>query len=257
MFRDDPSSYRRVRWRPLESSENLVLDPIVVLMIHALRNGLIKGGPRTIEDILQQISAEPSQTLIWENPTWPVIPAITSSATALIFPKPAGVHQLHNSLIDAARSGGMLKHPWSHDLRRGSAKDNKQLKGIVAGADLQVAASLGHSNTAHQRGTTDLYAERESFFIPNAREQQLREDPFGPQFAETPYRKPARLSPHVINEAAKKSRSYAHSSYPPHSSGLEAEMGRRGHRLSPYFPKTTQIGDADSFQRKTSGGRRW
>jgi hypothetical protein len=197
--RDDPSTHRRVRWRPLEHSENVILDPIVLLMVHALRNGQVNA--LTIEEILQQMAAEPSRTLVWTNPSWPIIPAITSGGVRLEFPTPASTNQLHKSLLETGHIGGVIRDLWLHDLRRGSAFDNKNIKGLNAGVGAKVAASLGHSMNAFHKGTTALYADRESVFIPNFKEQQLRENPFGPKISAVPY-KQQRIATHLINQAA-------------------------------------------------------
>ena len=173
----------------------------MLLLIHALRNGQVNA--LTIEGILQQMAATPSRTLVWTNPSWPIIPAITSSRTSLDFPNPASTHQLHKSLLEAGRLGGIIRDLWLHDIRRGCARDNKNIKKLDAGVDPRVAASLGHSVAAFNQGVTATYAERESMFIPNVKEKDLRKDAFGgPKTSDVPY-KPQRVTTHLINQAAK------------------------------------------------------
>lgn len=199
LLRDDPTTYRYVRWRPLEHSQSALVDPIAVLMIHALRHG--QTHATTILGVLSDIAAHPSKTLHWRHPDWPVTPKIAQNQIALDFTIPASTHQILASAKAAGRAGGLIRDMVSHDLRKGCAKDAKSVgKHIQAGPGPEVAQVLGHSMSAYHNGTTAVYAERETMFLLNQREQVLQEDPFGPRLAEQPYKPPGQLRTQDIDK---------------------------------------------------------
>jgi hypothetical protein len=148
VLRNDTSTYCRVRWRPLRCVESKVIDLIVMILVHALRSGMIKGSPKTNEDVLIHIDTQPLKALVWEYPSFPFIPAITSCRVSLDFKKPASAPQLQYSLIEAGDTKGPYSMPLDtrHPPRR-------------------------HSNNAYNNGVTATYVERESKFIVNAKEE--------------------------------------------------------------------------------------
>jgi hypothetical protein len=158
----------------------------------------------TATEILDLCKNSYSRSLAWTSPLLPVIPAIRRSRIGLDLSRAARPNQLLHALNDAACAGGMINRAWTHDLRRGAAKDLKHVHKVEAGVRPEVASALGHSKRAYNDGTTDAYGERETFFLNSAKEQSAiadgeRFDPFGPKFALEPYRKPI-LKPIEITE---------------------------------------------------------
>jgi hypothetical protein len=108
------------------------------------------------------------------------------------------------AINEAACARGMISTVVTHDLRRGAAKDLKNLPTITASVRLEVGAALGHSTSAFYKGTTANYSERELIFLNSAKEQKAiadgdKLDPFGPKLLLEPYRKPI-LKPSQITE---------------------------------------------------------
>jgi len=131
----------------------------------------------------------PTRTLVWRNPSFPVFAAITTNHLNLVLEKPAVTTQALHTIKEVGRCGGLVGDVTTHDLRRGGAKDMKSLAKINAGPGPEIAQALGHSAQAYDKGVTARYAEKESMFILNSKEEQLKEDPFGPRLVPVPRKK--------------------------------------------------------------------
>ena len=104
------------------------------------------------------------------------------------------VNQLRNTVYKASLLAGILKPIVPHDLRRGSAKDIANLPRDPTRAtglsDSVVAAELGHSNAALQKGITANYVGATTDDSWTRRVSANVKDPFGLGTASEAYKKP-------------------------------------------------------------------
>jgi hypothetical protein len=133
-----------------------VVCPIKLLLILALRLGNVAA--KTIGDVLVHAQSRRDKTVVWKHAERPVFCVLAGSGAALDLDKPAGNHQLTQTLATVGPIAGFLTPVRSHDLRRGSGRDIANLKEGVKGiATPAVAAALGHTNASHLRGVTSEY----------------------------------------------------------------------------------------------------
>jgi hypothetical protein len=84
-----------------------------------------------------------SRILVWTNPSWPIISAITSHRANLDFPNPTSIYQLHISLLEAGHLGGIIRDLSLHNIQCKYVRNNKNIKILNTSMDPRVAASLG------------------------------------------------------------------------------------------------------------------
>jgi len=127
-----------------DSADNSVC-PIKLLLILALRLGNLSA--KTIDEVLLDTQSRHDKTVVWKHPERPVFCAVASGGTALYLDKPAGNHQLAQTLATVGPIAGFLNTVRPHDLRRGSACDIVNLEeGIKGVTTPTVAAALSHTN---------------------------------------------------------------------------------------------------------------
>jgi len=185
--RDDPTFVRYVEWFPLSDHNNFLCDPLILVVILALRNG--QAGPA--KDVSEFLVAMRHNTqAIWTRPDEPVLPALRTENTLgrIDWSIPAPSKQIGNTIREFGANAGADFDLVSHDLRRGVAKDLKQVAAARAGVLPAVGSALGHSSAAFNAGTTALYAERESIGLLNAREASVKPSPFSLTFSKVPGR---------------------------------------------------------------------
>lgn len=177
-YRNDPAKNRSVTVDCVKGSENNVVCPIKLLLILALRLGQVSGT--AIDEVLNKAQSRRDKTVVWTEPERPVFCAYESQGTALRQEKPAGNHQLTQTLALAGPLAGFLTPIRSHDLRRGSARDLANLDTEIKGvATPTVAAAMGHSNAAHAKGVTARYVGPVTDSTWSTRLEKGYQDPHG------------------------------------------------------------------------------
>ena len=171
--------------RPL--ADKPFLCPLVWLIIHALRHGLVDAT--TLADLLAQAAAHRKRRVVWLHPEYPVIPGIKRGEGTLVDPSfRAKVVSINSTLQQMGDIAGVLTPLTSHDLRRSSARDMAQ----IPAATLQISSSsdiirqaLTHSIRTMNNGITEEYIGGTSAEIWNLRaEYAPRIDRRAPQFGE-------------------------------------------------------------------------
>jgi hypothetical protein len=177
-YRNDPATNRSATVDCVKGSDNNIVCPIKLLLILALRLGYVSGT--TISEVLNNAQSRRDKTVVWTEPERPVFCAFGANGTALLQEKPAGNHQLTQTLALAGPLAGFLTPIRSHDLRRGSARDlanlDKEIKGV---ATPSVAAAMGHSNATHIKGLTARYVGPISDSTWSPRLGKEYQDPYG------------------------------------------------------------------------------
>ncbi|GAB7344498.1 hypothetical protein MBLNU457_2332t1 [Dothideomycetes sp. NU457] len=112
---------RIVHFEPLMGTDNAFADPILYILIHALRNALVKGS--SIDDVLQR-AHERGGTIQWTLPDYPLLPAIHQHAHAtLVLNRPAHTQQVLDSLCKMSQLADLSEEFTTGSLRRGAARD--------------------------------------------------------------------------------------------------------------------------------------
>jgi hypothetical protein len=188
----NPRHNRKVLLHVISGHEGNVVCVIKMLLISAMRLGAIQG---TIEEILAKTAARRDKTLQWADGrgSSPVLCGF-GAAQLVIVDKPAMINQLRDTVHKASLLAGILKPIVPHDMRRGSAKDIANLPRDPTRAtglgDSVVAAELGHSNTALQKGVTANYVGATTDDSWTRRVSADVKDLFGPGTASEAYKKP-------------------------------------------------------------------
>lgn len=168
------------------NDENSVVDITKLLSAYALRIGAVKES--TWESLIQAVIARPSKRFIWDRPERPVFFAHTKGQR-LDFTQPASTAMQGRFLRGAAALVGLMKRPWTHDVRRGSAADiyNSQKQSVNAE---RTRRSLGHNMSSLSAGITDSYTGRmknDSWAARLDDAATTLADPFGVQLAPTSF----------------------------------------------------------------------
>ncbi len=161
--------------------------PITLLMIHALRHGLVEGI--TIEEVLTAASISRDGTIHWRHPFYPVVPAFRhSGSTGVIIHKVSDAKQLDESTKAMGLVANILTKVRFHATRNGYAKDIAHLPGSGQGQGQvtnDVRQAVGHSFTSYSKGLTEAYAGAPDAQYFNAVAERQYQQPFGPKFADT------------------------------------------------------------------------
>ncbi|KAK9246717.1 hypothetical protein V1506DRAFT_505362 [Lipomyces tetrasporus] len=120
--------------------------PIALLLIHALRHGLVLGS--TIEQVLEYAANASDAKVVWLFPDRPLFAAFSHKSTS------------------------------ECDLDKAAGND----QGFTTD---QVRQSLGHSHSAFNRGTTDTYVGSPTREYYNDRAERQFVSRWGPKFSET------------------------------------------------------------------------
>ncbi|KAK9329720.1 hypothetical protein V1520DRAFT_327131 [Lipomyces starkeyi] len=138
--------------RPLHDSRYRHMCAHSLLMIHALRHGLVVGS--SIQEVLEQTANTVDGRVVWTFPGRPILCAFTI--------------------------GVSLSSRWAscqistHAIRLGAAQDIAHLAQAEAlgFTTNEVRQSLGHTNNAFQQGITEAYAGSSSIMIGHNFSQQ-------------------------------------------------------------------------------------
>lgn len=126
-------------------------------LIHALRNGLVRG--EIVEQVLQFVADAANAKVAWLYPDRPVLPAKFNQIPCNL-DKPASADQISCSIKKVGLVSNVLTPMTCHALRRGAAQDIAHLPSTKDGAGLvlnEVRQSLGHTAVAFNKGTNQTY----------------------------------------------------------------------------------------------------
>lgn len=141
---------------PLNSSESNTGCFVSIVLIHALRHGLVQGG-NTIEQVLNSARQRPDGRVIFTKPEAPVLPGLANKFRILDFGQPMTTQYIRNALKRISLIAGMIEPLRTHSIRHGHAKETAQLSKIKGTATYAVAQAMGHSHTAMAKGITAKY----------------------------------------------------------------------------------------------------
>ncbi|KAI9695795.1 MAG: hypothetical protein M1836_006061 [Candelina mexicana] len=171
-----------------------VMDPIKWVLILAMRYSVVEGT--RIEDLVEGAKRRRDKTIIWTNPSSPVLLAFKPNLVGIIPDKSAQVKQILQSIKLGCELAGILTPIVAHDIRRGTARDVAHLKTPVSSNTAGVAAVLGHDHRTEQRGVTKDYIG------------SLKEDVWSARLAQPATKDPFELQP--INDSFKRRRKTTH-----------------------------------------------
>ncbi|KAK9313301.1 hypothetical protein V1524DRAFT_472090 [Lipomyces starkeyi] len=161
--------------RPLGDPRYRHMCTVSLLMIHALRHGLVVGS--TIQEVLEHASNAADGRVVWTFPDRPVLCAFTKTGVKRCeLDKPADTQQLRLSVKQMGIVSNILTRVYTHATRLGAAQDVAHLpqaEGLGFTTN-EVRQSLGHHNKAFQRGITEVYAAKREFSSLRARSLRKR-----------------------------------------------------------------------------------
>lgn len=157
--------------RPLDETESQHVCPIIWLLVHALRNGLVYGN--TLPEVLDRAFIRPDRLIEWTQPTLPVLPAFThDSSIRCDLAKPARPGQLLATIKQMGLVSNILCRVYTHATRLGAIRDIAHLPksnetfGYVTDEHRQV---MQHSTTSFSKGLTENYVGGHTQELYNAR----------------------------------------------------------------------------------------
>ena len=145
---------------PLADADVWHACPIRWLIIHALRHGLVAGGP-TVAGVLNEASRRQDRQIRWLRPELPILANQTGGTShLLILEKPMIVKSVNRIVKEMGVAAGVLGRVHSHALRAGTARDLAVLPPTALARGLNVELSrqgLAHAYTALGLSTTEEY----------------------------------------------------------------------------------------------------
>ncbi|KAK9372787.1 uncharacterized protein V1513DRAFT_466306 [Lipomyces chichibuensis] len=170
--------------RPLGDPRYRHMCTVSLLMIHALRHGLVVGS--TIQEVLEHASNAADGRVVWTFPDRPVLCAFTNGVRKCDLDKPADTGQLRLSVKQMEIVSNILTRVYTRATRLGAAQDVSHLpqaEGLGFTTN-EVRQSLGHHNKAFQRGITEGYAGSPMREFYNDRAKREFVHPWGAKFSE-------------------------------------------------------------------------
>ena len=130
--------------------------PIQLLLIHALRHGMIKNA-NSITEAMAHAHARQDKTIQWANPDMLVFPVI--SYGVLDFSHPAPASQLNHTVKEMCQAAGLDIHYISHNIRCGQAPDLMNILEEIrgSGAATSTVKASGHSHENLNAGTANMH----------------------------------------------------------------------------------------------------
>ncbi|KAK9333345.1 hypothetical protein V1520DRAFT_388908 [Lipomyces starkeyi] len=127
--------------------------PIALLLIHALRHGLVLGS--IIEQVLESAANASDAKVVWLFPDRPLFAVFSHKSTSVCdLDKPAGNDQVLQTIRLMGIISNILCRVYVDGLRLGAAQDIAHLPMAKEGSGFttdQVRQSLGHSHSAFHR----------------------------------------------------------------------------------------------------------
>jgi hypothetical protein len=143
--------------RPLDDVQFIHVCPIALLLIHALRHGLVYGT--TIEEVLNHTAAQTDLRVKWTRPELPVLPAFSADGIRCELDHVAPVQQLNDTVRDMGVVAGLLSRVHAHALRLGAIRDYAHIVKTTSNPSMdEVRAFAGHSHAGMTKGVTEQYA---------------------------------------------------------------------------------------------------
>ncbi|KAK7707157.1 hypothetical protein SLS64_007367 [Diaporthe eres] len=144
--------------RPLDDVQSIHVCPIALLLVHALRNGLVHGT--TLQEVLSHTAARPDLHVEWTHPTRPVLTAIGRKPSRCDLDVVTTPRRVLDTIKQMGLLSGMLSRVYAHSLRLGALRDYAHLPKTASNTtastdDLRKFA--GHTHTAMTKGVTEKY----------------------------------------------------------------------------------------------------
>ncbi|KAI3398505.1 hypothetical protein diail_9029 [Diaporthe ilicicola] len=156
----DTINENHVRYfRPLDDVQSIHVCPIALLLVHALRNGLVHGT--TLEEVLSHTAGRPDLHVEWKHPERPILTAIARKPSRCDLDVVTSPHQVLNTIKQMGLISGMLSRVYAHSLRLGAIRDYTHLTKPVS--DIGVSSDdirrfAGHTHTSMVKGVTERYS---------------------------------------------------------------------------------------------------
>lgn len=163
--------------------EDNCLDPILLLIIQALRTGAVEAT--SIADLITATLQRQDKTIQWLHEKRPVLPQF-NNCVGLDVSKSARYGQLKDTMTLMAQGAGVLQDLWAHDIRRGGAAQVARNPAIRPRNLAATAEVLGHSDQSIRKGITSSYAGANQETNWALRVQDDAIDAFGIRVAQTP-----------------------------------------------------------------------
>lgn len=183
--KDKQNANHEVYLRALEDPHHQHACPITLLIIHALRHGLVRGS--TVEEVLENAAMAANKQVEWLYPHYPVLAASGSNHSCDV-ERPAAAAQLLASVKKMALVSNFLSFVTVEALRRGAAQDLAHLPPPKDGAGFtenKVRQSFNHSSAAQHAGITENYAGGPTREYFNDRVNRAYVHPGAPKFGKT------------------------------------------------------------------------
>lgn len=144
--------------RPLDDVQSIHVCPIALLLVHALRNGLVHGT--TVQEVLRHTAAQPDLHVKWTHPERPVLTTIGRKPSRCDLDVVTTPGKILNTIKQMGIISGMLSRVYAHSLRLGALRDYAHLpksasKAVASTDDIRKFA--GHNYTSMTKGVTDQY----------------------------------------------------------------------------------------------------
>ena len=155
-----PKDGHEVFLKPL-SAKHVEVCPLALIIVHALRHGLVAGS--SVQDVLDLAYARADQVVQWTFPERPVLPSFGSPSDRhqmiCLLDKPATGDQILGSIKFMGLMASVLAPVTVMGLRRGHARDSAhvQQKSGQGHVNNHTRQSLGHNMGSFNRGTTQMY----------------------------------------------------------------------------------------------------
>ncbi|MCJ1260170.1 hypothetical protein MMC22_000029 [Lobaria immixta] len=177
--------------RPVTNMEYVHVWPLALLMIHALRHGLVEGT--TLDQILEQTALAADQKVKWLFSSRPVLTAFLATPSQkdcfeVKLDKPARIGQLQRNLQEIGLVANLLVPTTLHALRHEAAADVAHLPAARNGMGIaipEVRQFLNHSNRSFANGVTEQYTGDVTRKFWNDRVKNPYQSVWAPRFSNT------------------------------------------------------------------------
>lgn len=157
-YKDRPNESTVKYFRPLDT-QSIHVCPIAILLVHALRNGLVYGT--TLEEVLDHTAAQPDLHVRWKYPDRPVLTAFARTRPIRCeLDVVAEARQVLMTMKQMGLVSGMLSRVYAHSLRLGALRDyahlSKKASNMLPSTD-DVRRVAGHTSKSMLQGVTEEY----------------------------------------------------------------------------------------------------
>ncbi|KAK9780266.1 putative C2H2-type domain-containing protein [Seiridium cardinale] len=153
----NPDANRIIEFSDLRDPALNPVDPVLLLMVLALRTGAVEET--NWAQLLVNMRSRASKRIVWAYPHRPIFCARhTAGIGRFDLDKPATNGLCQRAIVKGAKLCGLLYHPRSHDLRRGGAMEVRNARGAdLTTHDNLARQSLGHTEVTAKYGLTERY----------------------------------------------------------------------------------------------------